>query len=132
MMRVSSLEVLARGLLPHKGPICTVLDARRRLVYFARFEATGADLRRIENDQALSYNVAASLVPEGALLTGNGVPFIMPGLRERGVTVPSHQGMIQGGHVAGLGEVIYGASPRNELYEGPTYIRKVEIHNPNA
>lgn len=131
MIRVSTLEVLARGVLPHEGSICTILDARRRLVYFARFEAAGAELRRVENDQALSYGVVASLVPEGALLTGDGVSLLMPSLRERGVTVSSRQGMIHGGHVAGLGEAIYGASSRSELYEGPTYIRKVEIHNPN-
>ncbi len=129
LVRVSSLEVLSRSMLPYDGTICPVVDARRRLVYFARFKATGGSLQRIEGDQALTYETAALRIPEKALLTGNGVPFVLPYLRERPQQISVREGVIHGGEVARLGEKILSEHSQNDLYEGPFYVREVEIQN---
>jgi len=129
LVRVSALEALAYGLLPCEGPVCTLLDARRRLVYYARFNAVEEQMQRVEEDQALSYQSASDAIPGGALLTGDGIHLIQPLLEDKGVTFFTRHSMIHGGNVAKLGEAAFDKTRRDELYEGPTYIREVEIHN---
>jgi len=128
LVRVSALEALAYGLLPCEGPVCTLLDARRRLVYYARFDAEGEQMQRIEEDQALTYQSASDAIPGGALLTGDGIHLIQPFLEKKGVAFFTRHSIIHGGNVAKLGEAIFDRTRRDELYEGPTYIREVEIH----
>jgi len=129
---VSTFQALACSQLPHEGPLCVVLDARRKLVYMATFEARGDVLKGNEEGQALSYDQAADHVPKEALLTGDGVPLIQPLLQNQGKQCRFQHGVIHGGDVARLGEITFVKKPRNDLDGGPIYIRKVEIHNPNV
>jgi len=131
MIRVSTLEALVSSLPPFEGHIVPLLDARRRLIYLAVFESRHENLVRIEADQAQPYTVAAGMIPERAFLTGDGVSLIAPFLDEMGVTFTSHPCMIHGGAVAKLGEVAFEANGTNEIYEGPSYIRNVEVHGNN-
>ncbi len=135
LVRVSTLEAMARSALPTPvKTLCPVLDAHRHLVYFARFRVDGETLIRLEEDQALPYEVAASLIPleTPTLILGDGGPLILS-VMERGKGILDVQtGMIRGGEVARLGEDTFRDQARNELYEGPAYVRKVEIHNPKT
>ncbi len=128
MTRVSALEAMAVSLSLAEGTLVPVLDARRRLVYTAVFEVRDNRIRRIEADQALPYEAAAFRVPDGTILTGDGVSLIEPFLREAGIGYETRTGVIRGGVVAKLGAEAFGASGADELLEGPTYIRKVETH----
>ncbi len=138
LVRVSTLEAMAASLLPIEGPVATILDARRRLVYFALFEARRGELTRLSEDQALAYDDAAALLPDSVLLTGDGSDLVTPYALEKGVTFAARQCMIKGSIVARIGKAAYGSHGINEILEGPTYIRKVEIHghgfhdNPNG
>ena len=51
---VSTMEALARNLLPFEGLICPVMNARRGQVYNALFRAEGNMLTRLTPDRALS------------------------------------------------------------------------------
>ncbi len=51
---VSALEAMARNLLPAKGLICPVMNARRGQVYNALFRADGEVLTRLCEDRALA------------------------------------------------------------------------------
>lgn len=70
---VSTLEAMARNLLPAKGVICPVMNARRAQVYNALFLADGEALVRLCPDRALS---AADLADE---LRARGEPFYLVG-----------------------------------------------------
>jgi len=138
MVRISTLEALAMSLLPHQGPVASILDARKQLVYYGLFEAQGNSLKRLKDDLAVPYMGAASLTPENGLLTGDGVSLVTPYLEEKGVACETRESTIHGGTVAKLGEAIFMSRGFNEIFEGPAYIRRVEIHgggpqsNPNG
>ena len=70
---VSALEAMARNLLPAKGLICPVMNARRGQVYNALFRAEGTTLTRLTEDRALS---ALELKNE---LKTMGLPFALVG-----------------------------------------------------
>lgn len=70
---VSALEAMAQNMLPAKGLICPVMNARRGQVYNALFYAEGDKLTRLTNDRALS---AEELEAE---LTERGEPFYLVG-----------------------------------------------------
>ena len=70
---VSSLEAMARNLLPTTGLICPVMNARREQVYNALFYAEGTRLTRLCPDRALA---ATDLEAE---LAARGEPFYLVG-----------------------------------------------------
>ena len=73
---VSTLEAMARNLLPAKGLICPVMNARRGQVYNALFFADGNSLTRLCPDRALAADdLAAELRAREApfYLIGDGV-----------------------------------------------------------
>ncbi len=70
---VSSLEAMARNLLPATGLICPVMNARRGQVYNALFHADGMQLTRLCPDRALA---ATELESE---LAARGEPFYLIG-----------------------------------------------------
>ena len=70
---VSTLEAMARNLLPAKGLICPVMNARRGQVYNALFLADGDTLTRLCPDRALA---ATELADE---LREKGLPFYLIG-----------------------------------------------------
>ena len=51
---VSTLEALAYNMLPYKGLICPVMNARRSQVYTALFRSDGRELTRLMPDSAIS------------------------------------------------------------------------------
>ncbi len=68
---------------------------------------------------------------------GDGVSLVTPYLEEKGVACETRESTIHGGTVAKLGEAIFMSRGFNEIFEGPAYIRKVEVHggpqsNPNG
>ena len=73
---VSALEAMARNLLPAKGLICPVMNARRGQVYNALFHADGMELTRLCDDRALAATaLEAELIERGEpfYLVGDGV-----------------------------------------------------------
>ncbi|MBR2312596.1 MAG: tRNA (adenosine(37)-N6)-threonylcarbamoyltransferase complex dimerization subunit type 1 TsaB [Clostridia bacterium] len=73
---VSSLEAMARNLLPASGLICAVMNARRGQVYNALFQAKGNELTRLCPDRALAAtDLEAELLARGEpfYLVGDGV-----------------------------------------------------------
>lgn len=59
---VSTLEALAENLAPLSAIIVPVMDARRGQFYTAVFDATGADIKRLTDDLALSAEELAELL----------------------------------------------------------------------
>jgi len=128
MVRVSALKALACSSLPCRGPVVTVLDARRHLVYIARFLTDGDTLERETEDQAVAYSDAASIIPEAALLLGDGSDLIIPFLEEEKRNFCKKEAFVHAKWVALLGEMKFKKDRnRDEVYEGPAYIRKVEV-----
>lgn len=73
---VSALEAMAQNLLPAKGLICPVMNARRGQVYNALFYAEGDKLTRLLDDRALAAEeLEAELIERGEpfYLVGDGV-----------------------------------------------------------
>jgi tRNA threonylcarbamoyladenosine biosynthesis protein TsaB len=128
MVRISALKALACSAFPRQGPVVTVLDARRRLVYIARFLADGNTLEREIEDQAVAYSEAASMIPGSALLLGDGSRLVIPFLEERKINFCEKEAFIHAKWVALLGEMKFKKNRnRDEVYEGPAYIRNVEV-----
>ncbi|MFZ5587593.1 MAG: tRNA (adenosine(37)-N6)-threonylcarbamoyltransferase complex dimerization subunit type 1 TsaB [Thermodesulfobacteriota bacterium] len=69
---VSSLRLLAAGLLGHAGLVWAVADARRGLVYAAPFGLAGEDMERLEQDAAYAPARLAQRIAPPALLAGSG------------------------------------------------------------
>jgi tRNA threonylcarbamoyladenosine biosynthesis protein TsaB len=128
LVRVSTLKALACSGLPCEGPVITLLDARRHLVYAARFMADGSILERETADQVAAYPEAAAMIPEGSLLLGDGSDLITPFLGKAHMRFRKKEVFVHAKWVAILGEMKFKENGnRDEVYEGPTYIRKVEI-----
>lgn len=72
---VSTLHALALNLLPFKGLICPVMNARRSQVYTALFRSDGVRLERLLPDSAMAIAELDGLLceyGEEVMLTGDG------------------------------------------------------------
>ena len=73
---VSALEALAQNLVPHKGLLCPVMNARRGQLYNALFRYEGDKLRRVCEDRAIAaVDLCKELSATGdpVCLSGDGV-----------------------------------------------------------
>ena len=72
---VSTLEAMAHSVLPFRGIICAVMDARRSQVYNALFRSDGCSLTRLCPDRALSIEELAAdleMMNDEKILVGDG------------------------------------------------------------
>ena len=72
---VSTLEAMAHSVLPFRGIICAVMDARRSQVYNALFRCDGVALERLCPDRAISMEELAQELEkfeEEKILVGDG------------------------------------------------------------
>ncbi|MFM9413300.1 tRNA (adenosine(37)-N6)-threonylcarbamoyltransferase complex dimerization subunit type 1 TsaB [Peptococcus simiae] len=70
----TSLEVLASGQLPYVGYICPILNARRKEVYTAIYQAEGDGMIRVAGPQAISLAALLEEVGEDRVLfCGDGI-----------------------------------------------------------
>ncbi len=82
---VSALEAMARNLLPARGLICPVMNARRGQVYNALFRADGTALTRLCEDRAIAAtDLEAELkkLGEPFYLVGDGVEVTTAAFKE--------------------------------------------------
>ena len=87
---VSTLEAMSRSVLPFRGIVCAVMDARRSQVYNALFRSDGGSLTRLCPDRAVSIEELAEdlekindvkiLVGDGAQLCYNTLEGRLDGL----------------------------------------------------
>ncbi len=126
---VSTLYAWVYSILPFTGKVAVVMDARRRLVYFALFETKGEEVKRIEKDKVVSYQQAAALIPDGGVVLGDGVSLVRPFLQELKKDFLEISGDVRGGIVAMLGSERYEERPSDDLFGGPFYIRGIEIQS---
>lgn len=80
---VSTLHALAYNLLPLKGLICPVMNARRSQVYTALFRSDGERLERLLPDSALSISELDELLSkysEGVYFCGDGYEITLKAL----------------------------------------------------
>ena len=80
---VSTLAALAWGAVPFKGVICAALDARVGQYFAALFECDGQKLRRLCPDDAIKTEDIGALLPDGALLVGDGAELLHRQLCDR-------------------------------------------------
>ena len=72
---VSTLEAMARGVLPFRGIVCACMDARRSQVYNALFRSDGQILTRLCPDRAVSVDalrIDLENIEESKILVGDG------------------------------------------------------------
>ena len=81
---LSTLRVLAEGVKCVQGDIWAVADARRGLVYAARFASDGNRLERMSPDAAMSIERLAREVSGPCLLVGDGAALCMNRLDSAG------------------------------------------------
>ena len=102
---VSTLRVLAEGVKHVPGDIWAVADARRGLVYAAKFSSDGNSLARQCPDAAMSIERLAKEVSGPALLVGDGAKLCMDRLAGSGARLAAEWAAIpRAGLLALLGE----------------------------
>lgn len=87
---VSTLEALAENLIPLKGRLVPVMDARRNQVYSATFKSDGTTVERVCEDRAISIDDLAKELAEcdgDIYLSGDGYEVAKKGLEARGVKI---------------------------------------------
>ena len=87
---VSTLEALAWGAAHMDGEICAVMDARRKQVYNARFEAVNGRPVRLTPDRAIGIETLRAELREGGkgqILVGDGALLCYNELNESGLPV---------------------------------------------
>ena len=127
---VSTLEAMARNLGAWQGYIVPAMDARRSQVYTAVFHAEKGELKRVEEDMAISlqelgekiknYKENVFLVGDGALLCYNTLLEEVPGL----VLTPEHRMHQRAAGVALAAQTMADAGlPGNGAELTPNYLR---------
>lgn len=69
---VSTLLSLAYNLTTFEGTVCAALDARAGQVYTALFEIKNGEVRRVCEDMATTIAALGELLPNGAMVCGDG------------------------------------------------------------
>ena len=125
---VSTLEAMARNLLPATGLICPVMNARRGQVYNALFLADGDTLTRLCPDRALAATELADELREKGLpfdLIGDGKDVAAAALGDL-VPLPCPT-LVSEQHAAGVAAaalLLYESGVRKTDKElSPTYLR---------
>ncbi|MBE6554832.1 MAG: tRNA (adenosine(37)-N6)-threonylcarbamoyltransferase complex dimerization subunit type 1 TsaB [Ruminococcaceae bacterium] len=125
---VSTLEALARNLLPATGLICPVMNARRSQVYNALFRADGEQLTRLCADRALSIgelDAELSEINEPFYLVGDGAALTVASLKRVHPLPTSEIAVEQNAiSVAKAAHLLYLAGARTDDAElKPVYLR---------
>ena len=127
---VSTLEAMARSLGVWQGYVVPAMDARRSQVYTAVFHAQKGQLKRVEEDMAISlqelgekiknYEETVFLVGDDALLCYNTLAEEVPGL----VLPPEHRMHQRASGVALAAQAMADAHiPGNGAELTPNYLR---------
>lgn len=133
VVAVPTLEALAWNLPHSEGPICPVLDARKKEVYAGLFLREADGLKRLVGERALkpAELVASVRDYESVIFTGQGA-FLIRGILEealggRALFAPAHLAVPMPSSVAHLGLLKAG---RGEFSDPstlrPLYMRKSE------
>ena len=102
---VSSLRLLAANAPAEASNIWALADARRGLLYAARFERQGEELVRREADMAITPELLLPLLEPPALLLGPGARLLDPAALAPGlVLAPPVRDLPDPGRLALLGE----------------------------
>ena len=67
---VSSMEALAYRIESAKYPVCTLLDARKKQVYSAKFSLSGGEVKRLEEDTVVSPQELCDSISEPTQFIG--------------------------------------------------------------
>jgi len=78
---VSSLEILASGLLFTPFIICSIIDARKKEVFAAFFRFSNGRLDRIGGEMLISPGALIEMISEKTVFIGNGAMLYMDFLR---------------------------------------------------
>ncbi len=102
---VSTLRVMAEACRSREGRLWAVADARRGLVYAAPFQVEGGEVRRLDQDAAMSPVRLAERLEPPALLVGEGAGMYREQLLAPGLELaPAWAGLPRPGLLALLGE----------------------------
>lgn len=80
---VSTLLSLAYNLLPFEGVVCAALDARVGQVFAALFSIHDQTVTRLTEDGAMTLEDLKRILPEGAMLCGDGAELVVRALGEQ-------------------------------------------------
>ena len=73
---VSTLLSLAYNLLCFEGTVCVALDARVGQVFAALFSVRGGEVSRLTEDAAMTLEELGRILPEGAMVCGDGTELV--------------------------------------------------------
>ncbi|HWP50665.1 MAG TPA: tRNA (adenosine(37)-N6)-threonylcarbamoyltransferase complex dimerization subunit type 1 TsaB [Clostridia bacterium] len=73
---VSTLLSLAYNVLPFEGVVCAALDARVGQVFAALFRIENGRVTRVTADDAMTLEALGALLPDGAMLCGDGAQLV--------------------------------------------------------
>lgn len=137
LVGLSTLEVLALGVWPHRGFICPVIDARHLRGYYALFRVSGEDqvdpvlIKEWEEDVDAFTGIASRLkvLEEPLILVGNGVfPYRdrwQEMLNKGAIIPPAVFHFPRGGSVACLGRLKLKEGVEDNLWElKPIYLKR--------
>ena len=127
---VSTLEALAYNLMPAKGRIVAVMDARRAQVYSATFTSDGEALSRLTEDRAVSIAELCDEIAkesEPVYLVGDGYDAVCRELLARGIEFPETPYALRYENAASVARVAYldmqSGRTVSDLEIQPTYLR---------
>lgn len=125
---VPTLEALAAvAEAPPGALVCAALDARKREVYAAEFEATGGTPRRRTADEVLSPQALAERLRDGTVLVGDAAEVYPEALGGRAGLRPFSTHHPRGGVVARLGAArLRGGEAADLATLEPVYVRLPE------
>lgn len=136
---ISSLEALAAPFEFSRQPLCTVLDARKKEVYYAVYRLNGQErLTPVGPHEVGPPDRIADLIQEPTLFCGDGWLLYEPLLRDRlgslAIPTPPPYHTIRAGFVGELARRKLAAGEGDDpLTSAPLYVRpsEAELHNPH-
>ena len=85
---VSTLLSLSYNLLPFEGVVCAALDARVGQVFAALFSIRNGQVTRLTDDAAMTLEALGDILPDGAMLCGDGAQLVCGHFPDKGLRPP--------------------------------------------
>ncbi|MEK6765637.1 MAG: tRNA (adenosine(37)-N6)-threonylcarbamoyltransferase complex dimerization subunit type 1 TsaB [Planctomycetota bacterium] len=126
---VPTLDVLAENVKDDVKNICPVLDAKRKKVYACVYDRNNSRNKRITDYLIITPDKLIDILPESALIFGDGVPPYKDIFAQKELTISEDKnlGIADAADVARLGLERYEQGERCEINSlVPLYLRKSE------
>lgn len=73
---IPSLDILAMNVKKDKVNVCTVSDAKRKMVYLCQYEKNAGKLRKLSDYQLVSIDEVGKIKFTDTIMIGDGIPLV--------------------------------------------------------